>query len=215
MLKLTSLCGAATIGMALLNTTGIMAQAAAVPGSKAPTAWVKSMKITAVTVPKTDTSELLGLNMWHFSIVAPKPTRHANFIVEAEEAGKPVRRLANVRLDSQEGWPINGHLSIFVGQYPLYDNQGLDAKARYQVRVNGFRSAPSLNLGETSSSVVEDNPLSGSDAANYGNPQQRPDGSFELISGYKFALPAHPGLPQAYFGPPNVALIFRIEEDSN
>ena len=215
MLRLTSLYGAATVGMALICTGCATAQTAVVPGLKAPTAWVKSLKITGVTVPRTDTSELLGLNMWHFNIVAPKPTRHVNFIVEAEETGKPVCRLASVRLDSQEGWPVNGHLSIFVGQYPLYDNQGLDAKARYQVRVNGFRSAPSLNLGETSSSVVEDNPLSGSDAASYGNPQRRPDGSFELISGYKFALQAHNGSPQGYFGPPNVALIFRIEEESN
>jgi hypothetical protein len=203
------LCGTATAGLFLPNTTGAVAQTAAAPVLKAPTAWVKSLRITATAVPRTDTSELLGLNMWRFSIIAPKPTRHANFILEAEEAGKPVRRLASVRLDSQSGgWPINGHLSIFVGQYPLYNSQGGDAKARYQVRVNGFRSAPSLNLGETVSSEVEDNPLSNSDAASYGNPQRRPDGSFKLISGRKFVLGGD-------FGPPNVALIFRVEEESN
>ena len=148
--------------------------------------------------------------MWHFSIIAPKPTRHANFILEAEEAGKPVRRLISVHLDSQsEGWPINGHLSIFVGQYPLYDNQGGDAKARYQVRENGFRSAPGIDLGEISSSAVEDNPLSGSDAASYGNPERRPDGSFILISGRKLVVLG------ASSGPPNVALIFRVEEEAN
>lgn len=207
-------CGAAIAGLFLMHTTGATAQTAAAPALRHPSAWVKSLKITAVAVPKTDVSELLGLDMWHFSIIAPKPTRHANFILEAEEDGKPVRRLASVRLDSQSnGWPLNGHLSIFVGQYPLYDNQGGDAKARYQVRENGFRSAPSqsapsMNLGEISSSAVEDNPLSGSSATGYGNPQRRPDGSFELISGRKLVLGADNG-------PPNVALIFRVEEESN
>ena len=203
------LCGAAIAGLTLLTTTDAMAQAS-MPVSKAPSAWVKSLKITAVAVPKTDISEMLGLNMWHFSIVAPRPTRHANFILEAEKEGKPARRLASVRLDSQSGgWPTNGHLSIFVGQYPLYDSQGGDTRARYQVRVNGFRSAPGINLGETSSSVVEDNPLSGSDAENYRNPQRRPDSSFELISGRKLVVMG------AASDPPNVALVFRVEEESN
>ena len=44
------LCGTGIAGLFLLNTTGATAQTAAAPASRRPSAWVKSLKITAVAV---------------------------------------------------------------------------------------------------------------------------------------------------------------------
>ena len=173
------------------------------------TSWMKNARITAVSVNETDESKLLGLYMWRFDIVAPKPKHQINFVVEAQEMGIPPRTLVSLPMDTGSGWPLNKKLSVFVGQSPLYDGQVLGAKANYQLRFDSFQSKTLEQIGGSSTSSVANNPLSGiASTGSSGSPNQRPDGSFVLSYGYRNGFPTQPQQT------PDVALVFRVEEQA-
>ena len=209
MRKIISLCGAAILGTSLLGagctTAPPVQQTFSVPSPAAPTAWVKNAKITAISVPNTNEAQLLDLNMWRFDFAAPKPVHEIKLIVETQEIGKPIHEIVSQIVQPQIGWPLDKHLSVFVGQAPLYDGQGMKTKANYQIRIGSFRYAPLSQRGESSASVVADNPLAGMSMAFAGTPQRRPDGSFVLMSGDKSQSPSANTSP-------DVAVVFRVEE---
>ena len=198
-----TLCGTTIAALALLTATSAMAQTTAAPVPQTASAWARSVKITAIDVPETDVSELLGLSMWRFDIVGPKPAHEIKMILEAQESGKAPHSLAEISVSPATGWPIDHHLSVFVGQYPLYDTLGVPTKARYQVRVGGFKYAPLSERGSSSHSGVYDNPLSEMATTSSGSPAQQPDGSFVLSSGTGNSTP-----------PGHAALVFRVEEQT-
>ena len=206
----STLHGAAFIGLAVLCAGCATTQPLppfTPPPAAAPTAWAKSAKITALNINETDESQLLGLNMWRFNIMAPKPNHQINFVVEAQEIGKPPRTL--VSLPMEPGWPMNKRLSVFVGQSPLYDGKNMSAKANYQIRLDGFRDAPLRQMGGSSTSAITDNPLNGlADTGSSGTPEQRPDGSFALSYGCRHSFPSQPQQT------PDVAVVFRVEEQA-
>lgn len=211
MLKLTSLYGAATIGMALIcagcATQPVQPPLTSVPADM-PTAWTKNAKITAVNVSETDESKLLGLNMWRFDIAAPQPKHDISLIVEAREKNQPPQTLTSLTVSAPIGWPANKHLHIFVGQAPLYDGHDVTSKASYIVGVDAFHCTPTRQIGGSSASAVADNPLSGTSTSSSGTPSQDADGSFKLSYGYK-TNPA-----QAESSSPDAALVFRVEEQA-
>ena len=172
-----------------------------------PSAWGKLVEVTSVEVPKTDVSELLGLRMWKFNIVSTKPAHAVRCILEVQESGKPPRILAETGIDPQMGWPQDGHLTVFIGQYPLYDGQGAFTKAKYEVRVNPFPTAAQVEQGGNAVSSVLDNPLSALSVMNLNTPDRRPDGSFVLGHAQRTIRPMK--------SPGDVALVFRVQEESN
>jgi hypothetical protein len=212
MLKLISLCGATTVGMALICTGCATAQTPAPPPIKAApaTAWTKRVKITATAVPETDGSQLLGLNMWRFIVTAPKPVHQVSALIEVQEQNKPSHVLLRMLMNPQMRWPMNKHWNFFVGQYmPSGGRVEAADMVKYQLRAGSFRPAPLTEIGGSTSEALVTNPFSGmKDWEVFSGPEQRSDGSFKLISGRKFVLGGD-------FGPPNVVLMFRVEEESN
>ena len=206
------LCGAATAGLFLMNTASATAQTAAVPSiaSQAASAWAKSVKITAVAVPETDESALLGLNMWRFAVTAPKPAHQVNMILEVQSKGKLPQGLLVMRINPQFGWPLNKRLNFFVGEYmPSGDHLEADSKVKYLLKESSFRPTSLLEIGGNTSSSVVDNPFAGRHNWElFGAPEQRHDGSFALIACGDYPDQSDKIMPDA-------ALVFRVEEESN
>ena len=124
------------------------------------TSWMKNARITAVSVNETDESKLLGLYMWRFDIVAPKPKHQINFCRSRHRKWVYHRaRSSACRWILGAGWPLNKKLSVFVGQSPLYDGQVLGAKANYQLRFDSFQSKTLEQIGGSSTSSVANNPF--------------------------------------------------------
>ena len=105
------------------------------------------------------------------------------------------------------GWPQDGHLTVFIGQYPLYDGQGTSTKARYEVRTNPFHTTAQVEQGGNAVFSVLDNPLSALSVVNLSTPDRRPDGSFVLGYAQKTIRPLK--------SPGDVALVFRMQEEAN
>ncbi len=214
MLKLTYLYGTAIMGMALICTGCATAQIAlappAVKSAVPATAWIKSVKITAVYVPETDESQLLGLRMWRFVVTAPKPVHQVKALIEVQEQGKPSHLLLSLPMNPQMGWPMNKHFTFFVGQYlPSGGRSEAVDQVKYQLRVSGFRPAPLTEFGGSTAEEIVTNPFSGVGGwESFSEPEQRPDGSFVLMSGNKAASFA----PNT---PPDMALVFRVQEEAN
>jgi hypothetical protein len=211
MQKITSYYRASLAGLTLLCAGHAAAQAPPVPPpvKAAPaTAWAKSVKIIPVSAPETDEQDLLDLSMWRFDIMAPKPTHIVEFIVEVQGRNNPADSLLDVSLDPRQGWPSKGKFSVFVGQYLLYDgSQELTAaKTKYLFKVSSRQSGRVIMIGGTTSKIV-DNPFIGVRTLGTSlRPEQRPDGSFVLSYGNK-SYQSNPTLP-------DVALVFRVEEES-
>ena len=157
------LCGEATASLFLMNTTGAIAQTGTVPPPPVqtipPPAWGHMVEIKSVEVPKTDVSELLGLYMWRIDIVSTKPAHTVRCILEVQENGKLSHIVEEADIDPQKEWPQDGHLSVFIGEYPLFDGKASSSKAKYEVRINPFNTASQNEQGGNAVFTVFDNPL--------------------------------------------------------
>ena len=165
--------------------------------------------ISSIKVPETDVSELLGLHMWQFDITGTKPNHSVTCTLEVQEKGKPSRVLAEGGFRPQE-WPQDNHLSVFIGQRPLEDSQGVSTKSVYEMRIGPLNvNAPVEQKGFTMFYTLKD-PLKGTSVvatATQYNPPRRPDGTFVLGYAQKGIRRLEP--------PGDIALIFRVKEESD
>lgn len=200
----------AIAGALLLTATGAgCGQAAGPSHSTLPTGRRATvLKIVPVPVKQDDEANLLDLSMWRFEIAGPKPAHRITFIVEERAPGKPARRLVTEFVEPGIGWPLNSHLSIFVGSYPLNDNLRSAAKAKYVVRVDGFRASGLRSFGAKTDSAYLDNPFSGMEQMDtFDEPKQNKDGGFVLISGSRQSIATQRPLA-------DVELVFRVQEEA-
>jgi len=147
--------------------------------------------------------------MWRFVVTAPKPVHQVKALIEVQEQGKPSQLLLSLPMNPQMGWPMNKRFTFFVGQYlPSGGRSEAADKVKYQLRVSGFRPAPLTEFGGSTAEEIVTNPFSGMrDWERFSGPEQRPDRSFVLMSGNKTASFA----PNT---PPDVALVFRVQEET-
>ena len=214
------LCATVVAGLFLLNMAGATAQTGAAPPPTVqpvppavqpvpPADWSKRAVIASVKVPETDVSELLGLHMWQFDITGTKPTHSVTCTLEVQEKGKPSRVLAEGGFEPQE-WPQDGHLSVFIGQRPLEDSQGVSTKSVYEMRVSPLNVDAQVDQKGVTLFYTLKDPLKGTavvaTATQY-NPPRRPDGTFVLGYAQKTIRPLK--------SPGDVALVFRVEEETN
>ncbi len=214
------LCGPVITGLFLIHSTSAIAQTVAVPPPAVPTVpqavqpippaeWSKRAVIAPVKVPETDVSELLGLHMWQFDITGTKPAHSVTCTLEVQVKGRPSRVLAEGGFGPQE-WPQDGHLSVFIGQRPLEDRQGVSTKSVYEMRVSPLNVDAQVEQKGFTEFYTFNDPLKGTavvaTATQY-NPPRRPDGTFVLGYAQNEIRPLK--------SPGDVALIFRVKEDAN
>ena len=155
----------------------------------------KPLKITPMFVQRDDSDELLGVMKWNFDIQLPHPKRDLEFVVELREKGKAAQRIIGPSHYAGLPQPLSGHLTIFVGTYPLTGELSDSEQAKYLVRINEHRISKVSTVGSNTSSAVVANAFKGvkwTDSSSL--PIQRNDGSFVRISGYRndssYRLPA-------------------------